>query len=156
MWGHRSKQIQRSLTPKCRQATVRKPWTRIIGKCSPQHGHLLSRLRLRRTPLVRWFHVGVGHMDDGRAQSLSKPKSWSYVSDNWCLPRNGLALLWVGVFWNSSPVNAVSGPPGENVRLSSLNHRDNAFQPRRNQNYKLPAENADSWAGWFYLVWIRG
>lgn len=111
--------IQRSLTPKCWQATtVRKPRTRIIGKCSPLHGHLLSHLRLRRTPLVRWFHIGVSHMDNGRVQSLSKPKSWSYVSDNWCLPRNGLALLWVGVSWNSFPVNAVSGPPGENVRVA--------------------------------------
>ena len=123
-----NKWTQMSLTSKCRRPSVTKQWTQTIRKCHHLRGHLPSSSLTAGGP----FRVHVGQVHSGRAQSLSKHKALSYFLGNWCLPRNGLAQLWVWIFWNISPVNAASGTPADNMRVSSLGPRDNVFQPMKN------------------------
>ena len=86
-----NKWIQVSLTPECRRPTVTKQRTQIIRKGHLLHGHLPSSSRLMEIPAGEPLHTPVGQVHRGKAQFLSKRKSWSYFSGNWCLPRNGFS-----------------------------------------------------------------
>lgn len=93
--GRRSgnnKWIQVSLTPECRRPTVTKQWTQIIRKGHLLHSHLPSSSRLMENPAGEPLHTLGEQVHKGKAQFLSKHKSWSYFSGNWCLPRNDFSM----------------------------------------------------------------
>lgn len=92
--GRRSgnnKWIEVSLTPECRWPTVTKQWTQIIRKGHRLRGPLPPSSPLMANPAGEPCHSPVGQAHRGKARFLSKHKSRSDFSGNWCLPRNDLS-----------------------------------------------------------------
>lgn len=133
--GRRSgnnKWIQVSLTPECRRPTVTKQWTQIIRKGHLLHSHLPSSSRLMENPAGEPLHTLGEQVHKGKAQFLSKHKSWSYFRVTDVCPEMTLACVWVWIFWNISPINFASGTPADNTRVSPLGPQENVFQQMRN------------------------
>lgn len=106
-----NKWIQMSLTPECRWSRETKLRTH-SGDAITWIGYLLSSPPSTENGAAEVLLCWCGTGGQRQRPSLFEPKALPYFSGNWCSPRNGLAQLWLWVFWNISPVSGASGPSG--------------------------------------------